>query len=225
MDIAFGNLSSSVDEVATKLSDQEYLTICNNMLTVYNLANPLPPPPAPLAMPIPIPIAIPIPVAPEDDYYAEVIAEQRRLAEAEGIDFDRMGRLANGEEDAEEEEEEEVEEVDVMEEEEAEDMTVQTDDVLAARLELLRAQVALADYMVERFGAPDQRSVQWFGLNERSAEYDVQETQVRIEIARREGDEETVALLTGQLLHQEVRLAHIHYSLARLVARLRAEGA
>ena len=223
MDIAFGNLSGSVDEVAAKLSDQEYLTICNNMLTVYNLANPLPPPPAPLAMPIPIPIAIPIPVAPEDDYYAEVIAEQRRLAEAEGIDFDRMGRLANGEEDAEEEEEEEVEEVDVMEEEEEEeDVTVQTDGVLVARLELLQAQVALADYAVERFGEPDQRSVQWFGLNERSAEYAVQETQVRIEIARRSGVQETVARLTGQLLHQEVRLAHIHYSLARLVARLRA---
>ena len=196
MDIAFGNLSGSVDEVAAKLSDQEYLTICNNMLTVYNLANPLPPPPAPLAMPIPIPIAIPIPVPPEDHYYAE---------------------------DGEVEEVEDVEEVDVMEEEEEEeDVTVQTDGVLVARLELLQAQVALADYAVERFGEPDQRSVQWFGLNERSAEYAVQETQVRIEIARRSGVQETVARLTGQLLHQEVRLAHIHYSLARLVARLRA---
>ena len=222
MDIAFGNLSSSVDEVATKLSDQEYLTICNNMLTVYNLANPLPPPPAPLAMPIPIPIAIPIPAAPEDDYYAEVIAEQRRLAEAEGIDFDRNLRVADGgvvvSDHDEEAEEEEVEEVDVMEEEEAEDMTVQTDDVLAARLVLLRAQVALADYMVERFGAPDQRSMVWLDLNETAAAFEVQETQVCTELARREGNQDMVARLTGQLLRREVRLAQIRYSIVRLQA-------
>ena len=222
MDIAFGNLSGSVDEVAAKLSDQEYLTICNNMLTVYNLANPLPPPPAPLAMPIPIPIAIPIPAAPEDDYYAEVIAEQRRLAEAEGIDFDRNLRVADGgvvvSDHDEEAEEEEVEEVDVMEEEEAEDMTVQTDDVLAARLVLLRAQVALADYMVERFGAPDQRSMVWLDLNETAAAFEVQETQVCTELARREGNQDMVARLTGQLLRREVRLAQIRYSIVRLQA-------